>query len=291
MSSQSNNNGNIIVKDIHCPYCNSDNAVLLNRTTSKKISLQLPAYGLKFIFSLLYLAFVQMWINGFKLIEAIKVIDTVTYGFCPKCGNTYSMAPPEVIKEETEEPKFCKVKDGKVIMGLCKGISEYTGISLLWIRIMTVFYGLTVIGAILYFLIGACIPFKEDAEESVIYKKFYRVNKGRDIMGLCKGFSEYTGIPVMWVRIFTVLFSCTIIGVILYFIVSAFIPIKENVEQGITKKKLYKIKEGKVILGLCAGFAKYANMPLWLVRLLTIVLGFPMALYWIVGAIVPTKED
>lgn len=65
----------------------------------------------------------------------------------------------------------------------------------------------------------------------------------------------------------------------------------KNVEQGITKKKLYKIKEGKVILGLCAGFAKYANMPLWLVRLLTIVLGFPMALYWIVGAIVPTKED
>lgn len=289
MNSQQNKD-NIVLKDVHCPYCDSDNALLINKTTSKRISLQLPAYGLKFLFSLLYLSIVHMFIHGFKLIEVKKVINCITYGFCPHCGNTYSMAPPEVIKAETQEPKFCKIQNGKVVMGLCKGISEYTGISLLWIRIMTVFYAFTVIGAILYFLIGACVPFKEDAEEGIIYKKFYRINKGKDIMGLCKGFSEYTGIPVMWVRLFTVLFGCTIIGIALYFIVSAFVPVKENVEQGITKKKLYKIKEGKVILGLCAGFAKYANMPLWLVRLLTIILIFPMALYWIIGAIVPTKE-
>lgn len=262
MLTHSNKYENIVMKDIHCPYCGSDNALLLNKTTSKKLSLQLPAFGLKFIFSLLYLSFVQIWIHGYKLIEAIKVIDTVTYGFCPHCGNSYSMAPPDIIKEEIKEPRFYKIKDGKVVMGLCKGISEYTGISLLWVRIMTVFYGLTVIGAILYFLIGACLPFKEEAEDGVAYKKFYRINKGKDIMGLCKGFSEYTGIPVMWVRIFTVLFSSTIIGIPLYFIISAFVPVKENVEQGITRKKLYKIKEGKVILGLCAGFAKYANMRL-----------------------------
>lgn len=290
MNSQQNKD-NIILKEIHCPYCNSDNALLLNKTTSKKISLQLPAYGLKFLFALIYLSFVQIWINGFKIIEAIKTIDNITYGFCPKCGNSYSMAPPDVIKEETDEAKFYRIQKGKVVMGMCKGISVYTGISLLWIRIMTVLYALTIIGAILYFLIGACIPFKENAEIDNVDKKFYRINNGRDIMGLCKGFSEYTDIPVMWVRIFTLLFGCTIIGIPIYFIISAFVPVKEKVEQGIKRKKLYKIREGKVILGLCAGFAKYANMPLWLVRLLTIVLIIPMALYWIVGAIVPTEED
>ena len=70
-----------------------------------------------------------------------------------------------------------------------------------------------------------------------------------------------------------------------------FVPVKEKVEQGIVRKRLYKTKNKKVFLGLCAGFAEYSNMPLWLVRLLTIVLIFPMALYFIIAAIVPTEED
>jgi phage shock protein PspC (stress-responsive transcriptional regulator) len=49
-------------------------------------------------------------------------------------------------------------------MGYCKGIAEYTGIPVLWIRIMTVLYGLTFIGTLLYFFISICIPFKEDVE-------------------------------------------------------------------------------------------------------------------------------
>lgn len=284
------NKETIISKDVHCPYCNYDQALLVSKNTSKRVSLQLPAFGLKFILSLLYLAIVQIWIYGFKLVEITKTVDNVTYGFCPKCGNSYSMAAPEVIKEEVKAPKFYRVSEGKVCMGMCKGISEYTGISLLWVRIMTVIYGLTVVGAILYFLIGACIPFREDAEKGIDDKKFYRVRKGKDIMGLCKGFSEYTDIPVMWVRIFTVLFGATVIGTILYFIISAFVPVKENVEQGIQRKKLYKVKKGKVILGLCAGFSAYSKMPLWLVRLLAIILVLPWALYWIIGAIVPTEE-
>ena len=77
----------------------------------------------------------------------------------------------------------------------------------------------------------------------------------------------------------------------MYFVICLFIPYKEDVEAGVQKKKLYKVKEKKVILGLCAGFSKYSNMPLWLVRTLTIVLIVPMPLYWIVGALVPNEED
>ena len=279
---------NIMLKDIHCPYCNENGAILLSKTTSKKISLQLPAFGLKFLFSLFYLSIVHIFINGFKLIEAKKVINSISYAFCPNCGNTYSMAPPETIKAETHEPKFYRVEQGTVVMGLCKGISEYTGISLLWIRIITFLYALTIVGAMLYFLIGACVPFKENAENFRKDKKLYRVNNGKDILGLCKGFSEYTDIPVMWVRIFTVLLSVGVIGIFLYFILSAFIPVKENVEQGIERKKLYKTKDKKIILGLCSGISKYLSMPLWLVRVLAVLL-FP--LYFIVGAIVPTEEN
>lgn len=290
MSHQEKTNNNIAMRDVHCPYCNCNEAVLLNKTTSKRISIQMPAFGLKFVLSLIYLSIVHMWINGYKLIEAIKVVDSITYVFCPKCGNSYSMAPPETIKEENHEPHLYKIREGKVIMGLCKGISEYTGISLFWIRIMTVLYGLTVIGALLYFLIGTCINFKDETAEDVSSKRFYRINKGKDIMGLCKGFSVYTGIPVMWVRIFMVLFGASIIGTILYFVVSFFVPVKENVEKGITKKKIYKVKEGKVILGVCKGFSVYTGMKLWLVRVLTIVLVLPATLYFIIGAIMPTEE-
>lgn len=287
------NKDNIILKDVHCPYCGSDNALLLNRAETKKVSLQLPAYGLKFILSIIYLSVFYTLVNGYKLFELVKTINNVTYGFCPKCGNTYSMAPPNHITEENQPPKFYRVKDGKVVMGLCKGISEYTGISLFWIRIITVIYGLTVIGAIVYFLAGACIPFGEDAEKGLENRKMLRVRKGKDIMGLCKGFSEYTGIPVAWVRLFNVLFSITIIAPILYFIISAAVPFKEDVEQGIEKKKLYKVKEGKFLLGFCKGFSEYANVPLWLVRVVTVILSIVTCtlFYFIAAAIIPTKED
>ena len=43
------NNDNIIAKDVHCPFCDSANAVLLNKTSSRKFAFQLPAFGLKFV--------------------------------------------------------------------------------------------------------------------------------------------------------------------------------------------------------------------------------------------------
>lgn len=285
--SSPNKDNSIIVKDVHCPYCNSNNALLINRAEAKKVSLQLPAFGLKYILGLLYLSFLYIWIHGIKIIEAKKEIKNVAYAFCPNCGNSYSMAPSESVKEETEEARLYKVRDGKVIMGLCKGISEYTGISILWIRIKTVIFGFTIIGALLYFLIGACIPFKDELDSEMPDKRFYRINKGKDIMGLCKGLAEYTGIPVMWVRLFALMGGFTGIGVIAYFVVSALIPIKENVELGIQKKKLYKVKNGKVLFGVCTGIAEYSGMPLWLVRLLAVLL-FPI--YFVLAAMIPTQE-
>lgn len=155
---------NIIMKDVHCPFCGSDKALLLSKTTSKKISIQFPAYGLKFILSLAFLSLIHVWINGYKLIEAVKEIENVTYGFCPECGNSYSMAPPEAIKEEVKDPKFYRVKKGMKIKGFCTGVSKYTGIPLLWIRIMGIIYAVASAGLAVgfYFLVSSCIPFEED---------------------------------------------------------------------------------------------------------------------------------
>lgn len=284
-----NNLDNIVERDIHCPFCNTDNAVLVNKTTSRISSIQFPAFGLKFLFSVLYLSLIHIIINGFKIIEIVRKADNITYGFCPRCGNSYSLAPPETAKEEIQVPKFYRIRDGKVVMGMCKGIAEYTGISLLWIRIVTALYCFTVIGLVLYFLIGACVLYKEDADKGVTYKKFYRRRKGKDLLGVCRGFSEYTDIPVVWVRLLSVLFAIPVVG-IAYLVISWIFPYKEDIDEGKQRKKLCKVKENKFILGLCSGFAKYSNMPLWLVRTLTIVLVIPMVLYWIIGAIVPNED-
>ena len=55
MAHNQNKENEIIEKEIHCPYCNTDHAVLLSKTTSKKISFLLPAYGLKFLLSLFFI--------------------------------------------------------------------------------------------------------------------------------------------------------------------------------------------------------------------------------------------
>ena len=222
MTSYPNKDSSIILRDIHCPYCGKDNALLMSRKSASTISLRFPAFGLRFILSLIYLSFLHVWRYGYKLMEITKGRDYTTYGFCPSCGNSYSAGPPDEVMAEVNDPKFYRVRKGKAITGYCKGISEYTDIPVLWIRIITVIFGLTLIGTFFYFLIAVCIPFREDAESGAIAdKKFRKAKKGEGkvFMGICKGISEYTEISVAWIRILMVFLGLTVIGAIVYFIV------------------------------------------------------------------------
>ena len=189
-------NSTIILKDVHCPYCGDNKAFLINEKTTSVIGLRLPAFGLKFVLSLIYLSIVQIWIYGCKLIEVTKERTYVTYGFCPKCGNSYSAGAPEEVKNESEDSKLYKVRNGKAITGLCKCISEYTGIPVLWVRIMTVLYGFTIIGAFLYFLIAACIPTKEDAENGLTEKNSTKLKTARLLWDFVKAFRNILTSPL-----------------------------------------------------------------------------------------------
>lgn len=142
MSKKSANRNNVILRNVHCPYCNTDEAVLINKETANKYSLQLPAFGLKFMLSVLYLGFIHIYRYGCKLIQIVKKNDNITYCFCPKCGNSYSLNAPSEIINENEDKKLYKIENGKLLKGICKGISVLTEIPLLWIRIMTAIYGI-----------------------------------------------------------------------------------------------------------------------------------------------------
>lgn len=163
------NDENIVLKNVHCPYCESDDAVLISKSSEMITSIQLPQYGLKYVLSVLYLSFLYMWIHGYKIIEKKRVFQNVTYAFCPKCGNSYLLEPSkEEIKKEREEI-FRRCRDGKLISGLCAGIAKYTGISLRWIRIMTVLFGLITFGgaAIIYALVSLCVPYEDGSIENL----------------------------------------------------------------------------------------------------------------------------
>ena len=60
------------------------------------------------------------------------------------------------------------------------------------------------------------------------------------------------------------------------------------------QKKLYRVNEGKMLAGICAGFAEYANMDVTVVRVLWVVLslfGAGLILYIILIFVIPVKPD
>jgi len=193
-----NRDSSIIVEGVHCPYCNTDKALLMSRKTTSIIGLRFPMYGLKTILSILYLSLLHIWRYGYKTIEVTKQRVFSTYGFCPTCGNSYSASPPEEeLKAEMKDPKFYRYRNGKAIMGYCKGVSEYTEIPLLWIRIMTALYGFTIIGTVFYFLISVCIPYKEDVEGGVVDGNTVNTKKLFTILGIIAGVITVVGILVV----------------------------------------------------------------------------------------------
>lgn len=90
-----NNNIVVIERDMHCPFCESDSAVLISETVREKAVIGFAPIGCKN--SLLLMVTCGCWalVSGVPLND-VKV-DHVThiYGFCPCCGNTYPVTKPE----------------------------------------------------------------------------------------------------------------------------------------------------------------------------------------------------
>ncbi len=210
------NNPTVIERNIKCPFCGDEHAMLINKEDGMKTGVGLPAYGLKSLLSFMYLNIVHIAINGLRLFQITRRKAISTYIFCPACGNAVSANAPEEIRQEAEEPKLYRIKTNKAVTGLSKGIAEFTGIPVLWVRICNILYAAMGI----YFLIAICIPYKEDVEAGVVdHRKFAKAGEGKWILGICKGISNYTDIPVVWIRLLTCFFSLTVVPAIAYLVV------------------------------------------------------------------------
>jgi len=216
---------NVIVRDMHCPYCGSEKAVLINKEDGMKTGFGLPSYGLCSLLRFMYLFIFHIAISGFRIFQITRKKDVSTYIFCPACGNSVSANAPEEIKEELEEPKLYRVKTNKAVTGLSKGIAEFTGIPVLWIRICNIIYAAMGI----YFLIAVCIPYREDVEAGTVdERRFAKAQNGKWIFGLCKGISNYTDIHVFWIRLWACILGMMVFPAIAYIILGIVIKKKEG---------------------------------------------------------------
>ncbi len=62
------------------------------------------------------------------------------------------------------------------------------------------------------------------------------------------------------------------------------------------QKKLYRIKDGKILCGVCGGLAEYLNLDISVVRLLAVVLGCcslgtAVVAYIVCAVVVPERPD
>lgn len=164
MNLSTSSDQNIIERDIYCPYCHYENALLISGVAEKKSTLQLPAYGLKYMLSFIFTFGIYALINGMPWIEIKRTTEHNTYGFCSKCGKTYNAGVPMQIRAMKREPKLYRSEKNKIIFGLCAGISEYTGIPVKIVRTLMVIYSLSILPGILYTVIGAfdIVPFKPE---------------------------------------------------------------------------------------------------------------------------------
>jgi phage shock protein PspC (stress-responsive transcriptional regulator) len=142
-----------VEKNVYCPFCQSSDAFLINHLSSQKTAFQLPDYGKKYLLCVLFTFGLYALVHGIPTFELKRTYEHTTYGFCPHCGKSYNAnVPLSMSREEQRKSKVYLSQNNKIIMGLCGGISQYTGLSIKLVRLVMVLYGLSIVPAIAYFI-------------------------------------------------------------------------------------------------------------------------------------------
>ena len=137
MTLTQSNEQNIIERDIYCPFCQNEKALLISELSEKSSALQWPNYGLKYWLCVIFTGWIYALIRGFKFVEKERTYKYTTYGFCPCCGKSFNAGIPAAVENavKSESKKLYKSVYQKKVAGVCGGIAEYTGLSLKLVRL------------------------------------------------------------------------------------------------------------------------------------------------------------
>lgn len=109
------------------------------------------------------------------------------------------------------------------------------------------------------------------------HKRLYRDENNKILGGVCAGIANYFGIDTTLVRI---LFVLTGIGFLAYILLWAFVPSNADGVIGITRKKLYRDNDDKIIAGVCSGIGHYFGINPWIPRILFALPFLSIAFRW-----------
>ena len=149
MTLTQSNEQNIIERDIYCPFCQNERALLISELSKKSSALQMPNYGLEYWLRVIFTGWIYAIVRGFKLIEKERTYKYTTYGFCSCCGNSFNAGVPAAVENavKSESKKLYKSVRQKKVKGVCGGIAEYTGLPVKLVRLnMVLTFGLGVVG-------------------------------------------------------------------------------------------------------------------------------------------------
>ncbi len=97
------------------------------------------------------------------------------------------------------------------------------------------------------------------------HKRLYRDENNKILGGVCAGVANYFGIDTTLVRI---LFVLTGVGLLAYILLWIFVPNNADGVIGVTRKKLYRDSDDKIIAGVCSGIGHYFGINPWIPRVL-----------------------
>ena len=100
----------IIERDMFCPYCGGNSAVLIAETVKSRRVLGCAPLGFKDGCLILLTGGCWLVICGLPITDVKEETVTHLYGFCPCCGNTYPVNKPE-FKSPTIVEKFNDMKE------------------------------------------------------------------------------------------------------------------------------------------------------------------------------------
>lgn len=141
MNLNSENTKTIIERDVHCPYCDSDKALLISEIANKRSVLKLSDLDKKYWLSLYFTFGLYALVHGFPFFEKKRIYEYNTYGFCPHCGKTYNAGVPNSISAEKSKKIYRSLRDKK-LLGICGGVAEFTGLNVNLVRIALVIHSL-----------------------------------------------------------------------------------------------------------------------------------------------------
>jgi phage shock protein PspC (stress-responsive transcriptional regulator) len=125
--------------------------------------------------------------------------------------------------------------------------------------------------------------------------KIRRKMSDRMVAGVCSAIAATMNIDPLWIRVAVVAAGIFVFPwVFLAYLIAAIIIPKDDSENYVMGeaeyRKVYRIKEGKMVGGVCTGLEKYFDVDVVAIRLLFIVslfMGFGFILYPILWIITP----